>query len=224
MESNKRACIINAAIGGWYPRGQQRLKESLNLHGFSYDFLGWNGWPNDNFDKSCPYNIKAAAFEEAIKAGYTHILWLDCSVWAIKDPNPIFDVINEEGYYVGRSGFNCAQCCSDICLNYFGIDRDTAEGYHDCSSGILGVNLEHEQGSEFINRWLQAAKDKVFHGSRFHDNQSQDKRFLFHRQDQSAASIIMGQMGLKMYDPGIYAMYYQDSGIPESVIFLLRGM
>jgi len=223
MESNVKACIINAAIGSWYPKGQQRLHGSLLFHGFNWDILTWTDWPNDNFDKGCNYNVKAAAFEEAIQQGYTHILWLDSSVWAVKDPNPIFDIINEFGYYFWSNGYNCAQECSDKCLEYFGTSRDEAEKMPVASTSMFGVNITNPIGKEFIERFIQSSKDGVFHGSRFHDGQSSDPRFLHHRQDQSAASIILNQLGCKIHAPGEYSCYYSPV-MQESVLFTMRGM
>jgi len=223
METTVRACIISAGIGSWYPAGVQRLKRSLINHGFNWDILTWSDWPNHNFDISCNYNVKAAAFEEAIKQGFTHILWLDASVWAVKDPNPIFDLINEKGYYFWANGYNCAQECSDTCLHYFEVSRDEAEKMPVAGTGIFGINITNSVGNEFIERFIQAAKDRVFNGSRFHDNQSSDPRFLHHRQDQSAASIILNQLGCIIDLDGDYCSYYKPK-MKKSVIFAIRGM
>lgn len=222
MESHKKACVINVGIGSWYPKGQQRLVRSLDMHGWNWDILTWTDWPNNNFDKACIYNAKAAAFEETIKQGYTHILWMDCSMWVIGDPNKMMDIINDEGYYIGMSGFNCANVCSDRCLQYFGVDRDTAETYPDGQTGCFGVNLENPIAKEFINTWLKAAKDKVFHGSREHDNQSSDPRFMFHRQDQACASVIANKLGMKLTPFGQLVSYYPAD--LDKVIFTCRGM
>jgi hypothetical protein len=224
MVSHIKACIINAAIGSWYPQGQTRLKKSLVYHGFNWDILTWHDWPNNNYDKSCNYNVKAAAFERAIEMGYTHILWLDCSVWAIKNPNPIFDIINEDGYYFWSNGFNCAQECSDSCLHYFEVSRDEAEKMPVASTSMFGVNITNPVGKEFIDRFIWSAKDRVFVGSRLHDNQSSDPRFLHHRQDQSAASIILNQLGCKIYEPGLFSAYYHNGPVSDSLIFFMRGM
>jgi len=223
LQSNK-AVIINACVGSWYPKGTERLVKSLNYVGWGGEVLTWaNKWPNNNFNTVCPYNIKAAAFEEACLKGYSHILWCDSSVWAIQDPMPIFDIINEQGYYFWKSGYNCAQTVSDKALEYFGVTRDEAEKYEGCSSGIMGVNLKSEIGLNFCVDFVKAAKHGVFEGSREHDNQSEDPRFLFHRQDQSVASMLIGIMGLKMHDPQEHCSYYQKE-VKDSVIFLLRGM
>lgn len=232
MESQTKACIINAGIGSWYPKGSARLKQSLIHHGFHWDIIIWNDWPNNNYDKSCTYNIKAAAFEQAIKAGYTHILWCDSSVWTIKDVTPIFELIESDGHFFMASGFNAAQTCSDKCLDYFGIDRNTAEGIPDSATGIMGINYGNPDAKFFIDEWIQAAKDGAFSGSRLHDNQSKDPRFLFHRQDQSAATCLLYKNGITIKNfflhltdrPSESKVAYYQSELPDNIILTLRGM
>lgn len=225
MDANIKNCIINIGWGGWYAKGTDRLLRSLQYHGFNGDFVSFKDELPFNCPKDfgSPYNLKAYMLEYAISLGYTHILWLDCSVWAIKDPNELFDVINEQGYYAWPSGFNCAQTCSDKALEYFGINRDVAETIPDCSSSMLGLNIQHPKGKAFAELWIKAMKDGVFEGSREHDGQSEDPRFMFHRQDQSAASLIMYQLGMDQHEQNVYSSYYQAKQ-PESVIFTMRGM
>lgn len=220
-----KICIINACVGGgWYPAGSKRLAKSLNFVGFAGDLLSWiNEWPNNKFDKDCNYNVKPSAFTEAIKKGYSHILWCDSSVWALNDPMPVFDIINDKGYFFWNSGYNCAQVCNDNSLNYFNKTRDEVENWPDISSGIIGVNLKSQIGRKFISLWLKAARNGIFKGSRFHDNQSSDPRFLFHRQDQSAASLIAGEMGLAPLDVSNILGYFKPN-MPENWIFSLRGI
>ena len=224
MEAHIKHCVINVAIGGWYPRGQERLVNSLIHHGYNGKILTWcNEFPNDNYDKSSPYNVKAAAFEEAIKLGFTHIFWLDCSAWLLKDISPIFDILNSDGYYGWKSGYNCAQTCCDKCLDYFGVLRDDAEKMLDCSTSMFGVNITNPIGKEFIERFIQACKDGIATTSRFHDNQSQDSRFAFSRQEQSIASILYNTMGMRLHDPNHLSCYYAPE-MPESVLLTMRGM
>jgi hypothetical protein len=225
MEASKvKVCILNASNGtGWYPVGSQRLKRSLIHHGYAHDLLFFSNWPNNEFDKMCPYNIKAAAFAEALKKDYDIILWADCSVWAINYPYPVLDIINHDGYYFWRSGYNCAQTCSDACLDYFGVDRDTAETYQDVSTSLFGIHTKNELGARFINEWLKSAREGQFKGSREHDGQSADPRFLFHRQDQSCASLIANKLGLKIHEEGNHIQYYKKKQ-PDHLIFTMRGL
>ena len=225
MDSSQPHCIVNACVGGgWYPSGQRRLEKSLNYHGSTADFLKFEGsWPTGGYDRECLYNIKPSAIEHAIDTGYSRIMWLDCSVWAIKNPMAVWDVIEEEGYYLWRSGFNAAQTCSDRILDYFGVTRDQAEGFPDVSSSMFGIHMDNPVGREFITRWLQAAKDGAFKGSRLHDNQSADPRFLFHRQDQSAASLLAGLLGMRLHEAGVFSSYYTPQA-SRSVVFFMQGI
>jgi hypothetical protein len=217
--------IVNGSNGlYWYPKGSERLEESLINVGWN-DYKIFNDYPDNVFNRETPYTIKAEIINHIIhNYNVNTLLWVDCSVWAVKNPKPIFDIIKKDGYYFWSSGYNAAQTCSDKCLNYFKINRDTAETYEDCSTSIFGVNLHDDKGWQFINTWLFSAYNGVFNGSREHDNQSADSRFLFHRQDQSAATCIIGKMGLKIHRPKEHCMYDVDGEAPESVIFKMRGM
>jgi hypothetical protein len=222
MESSN--CILSVALGYWYPKGQIRLIDSLNNVKWDGRIRSWTYWPNDNYDKSCPYNCKAAAFEEAIKSEYTKYLWLDCSFWALHNPQEIFDIIERDGYYFVDNGYNCAQTCSDACLKYFGITRDNAESMTDSASGIMGVDITHPLGAKFIQEFIKACKDGAAFGSRLHNNQSSDPRFLFHRQDQSVASLIVNKMNLKMHHWGDHISYDEGQKHDDNIILTLRGM
>lgn len=200
IHANK-TCFLNVGINEWYTTGSDRLKGSLINHGFKGDLLFWkNEWPDNKFPRECIYTVKAAAFNEAIKRGYRTMIWGDSSVTAVRNIDHFVAEINGKGYWLGQSGHNAAQTCSDACLAYFKVTRDEAERIHDCATGLFGVNIDFPQARKFIERFIQAGRDKAFHGSRFHAHQSKDPRFKFHRQDQSCATIIAAQEGMKL-DP-----------------------
>jgi hypothetical protein len=235
MEPSVKACILSAYAPGTvrgestekspYPKGQQLLYNSLIHHGFRHDIMFYQDWPNDHYDKGTGYNVKAAAFHEVLEMGYERILWLDSSVWAIQNPAPIFDVISNDGWYFWRNGFNCALTCDDHALRYFQINRDQAEQMPDITSSMFGVHMGNPKAQEFMTRWLATAKDGLWASSRFHNNGSQDPRFLFDRQDQSCASVIWNQLGMTAHDPNVYSAIANDRGeYPESVIFVMRGL
>jgi hypothetical protein len=183
-------------------------------------------FPNDKFDNSNPYNIKASALYQARLEGFSNVyLWADCSVWAIKNISPIYDIIERDGYYLLSSGYNAAQTCSDKCLDYFKITRDEAEKIPDSSTMVFGFDLNSDVGFKFYINFIFASSNGIFNGSREHDNQSQDPRFLFHRQDQSAATCIAHKLGMKLHSFGQHVAYDQDEVTPpESVVMLARGM
>lgn len=215
--------IVNAYIGnGWYSKGADRLKESLYAKGWT-DILQYKNHPiNEIYDPSCHYTIKAAALKSAVIEDINEILWLDCSMLCLRHPGEIFDSMNRDGVYCESNGYNAAQECSDKCLNYYGITRDEAEQIQMCSSGMLGIDLDHERGISFYEMFLQAAIDGIFTGSRYHDNQSNDSRFLHHRQDQSAASIILYKLGYNLPELGNYLSY--SGGETSKTIFLCQGL
>lgn len=191
--------FLNAGIGKWYSLGSERLKGSLIGVGAPVEHRFWiDQWPDSHTPRDVVYNIKGAAFDAAIKEGYRILIWGDSSVYAVKKIEPFLDVIRIKGYWLGQSGHNAAQTCSDACLKYFGITRDEAEKIHDCATGLFAVNLDFDAPRRFIERFIKAGREGAFHGSRLHAGQSADPRFLYARQDQSAATIIAAQEGMKL--------------------------
>lgn len=225
MESSIKHCIINCGVNGWYPKGTQRLERSLIYHGFNGDIITWREYPPGSpTHEEYPYAMKIYAFDEAIRRGYTHILWLDCSVWAVRDPNPIFDVINQDGYYLWNSGYPVGETCNDNCLNWYGVSRDEAMAISDISTSMVGINITNPVGEGFYNLWKESMLAGCFRGSRhYNPSESSDPRFRFHRQDQSGASLAAHRYQMKIHEPGIYSCYYEPN-MPESIIFTMRGM
>lgn len=221
-----KAVIISAGMGGWYAQGVKRLEQSLNFNGWAGNTLTWKDEypPNSHKHEDFPYYMKIAAFEEALRQGYTHILWLDASFWAVKNPMKMFDLINEQGYYFFSSGYNLAQSVNDTALQYVNLDRDEAERVTEWASGCVGINFENEEGKALYKRWKELMDAGLSKGSRLHDNQSADKRFLFHRQDQSCLSLACWELGIKN-TRGLDMVSYKGTGYNENeLIFFIGGI
>jgi hypothetical protein len=226
MENLNRAVIISAGIGGWYGQGVQRLERSLIFEGWGGNILTWkDDYPPDSHrHEDVPYYMKIAAFEEALRQGYTHILWVDASFWAVKRPDKMFDLINDQGYYFFSSGYNLAQSVNDTALEYVELSRDVAEGINEWASGCVGINFNNDDGKNLYNRWKQLMDAGLSKGSRLHDNQSADPRFLFHRQDQSCLSLAIWELGLKN-TKGLDMVSYKGTGYNENdLIFFIGGL
>ncbi len=223
MESNK-ICVISYGIGGWYRTGQHRLIRSLMYHGFAGEIISHTehpyGWPTHSEN---PYAFKIYAFEDALQQGYTHILWLDSSVYAIADIMPVFDYINVHGIFSFRTGYNCAQSCNDRILQHCGITRNEAETINEYATGCVGLNFDNVEARNLFGRWSEHMRAGMFKGSRLHDNQSEDKRFLFHRQDQSAFSLSLHQQHIKLPTEQNYIAYYPHK-ISDEQLFFIKGL
>ena len=223
-EENQYVIVNSHTNDAWYPHGARRLERTLIQQGSTAHHLFLSGFQSESYDRSCPYNIKADALELAVSKGYRKIIWNDCSHYYTKSPNTIWDIINTDGYYFWRSGWNCAQTSTDKQLEYFGISRDEAENMHECSSSIAGFDLDNPIGKQALEMWIKAAKDGMFKGSRHHDiNDSQDPRFLFGRQDQSCLSLIIHKLGATFYDGKIVA-YKEDKDQSEFTILMHGGV
>lgn len=219
-------------VGGWYPKGIQRLRKSLKDVGYTGDTIFWEGVypPNSRGHEADPYGFKIHAFEFARKKGYTKILWCDASIWAIKNPNKFFEYITTHGYYTFKTGYNVAQSCSDKALRLAGKTRDEAQQMAEAASGFIGIDFENFIGEMLFHEWLYNYSIGIFHGSRLHDGQSSDPRFLFHRQDQSGWSLAVNRYKANINDSGDWVAYkshdeyFQNQINHETLTFLINGM
>lgn len=227
MENIHKAVIISCGVNGWYGRGVSRLERSLHFEGWAGDTIFYK----DEYPQNChshndvPYYFKIAAFEEALRRGYTHVLWADASFWAVKNPVRLFDLINDQGYYFFSSGYNLAQSVNDYALQVAGVSRDEAEGATEWASGLVGINYENPDGKRLYETWKEYMDLGLSRGVK-HQNkdESQDPRFLAHRQDQSCLSLAAYKLGLTnklMLDA---VAYKQTNYNPEEIIFFIEGL
>jgi len=226
MENINKAVIICAGIGGWYGHGVKRLEKSLNFVGWAGDVMTWTDYPTPECYKHdhIPYYMKIAAFEEALKKGYTHICWVDASFYAVSNPMPLFDLINEQGYYFFSSGYNLAQSVNDRALAAVGLSRDEAADVTEWATGCVGINFENPDGKKLYTQWKDYMDAGLSIGGRNHDGGSNDPRFLHHRQDQSCMSLAAWKLGLTN-KRGIDFVSYKNTGYnPEQVIFFIEGI
>lgn len=151
------------------------------------------------------YGFKPKAFEKAYNMGFRKILWLDASMYVIKDLSPIFEKIEQYGYYWQSSGWSNPRWTTPEQKEYFGTDKGDM-----ISSGVVGTDLDNEIGYTFFSLWMQAMKDGMFHFN--HD---------VSRQDQSCASLIIEQMKLKITPNETDWMYGKPSETYKSNILII---
>jgi len=225
MASDK--VIINSAIGKWYPRGQQRLLNSIENCQYDGDVLFYTNEPiNEYYKQYNPYTTKASALYEAIKMGYKYILWIDCSIWAIGDIDKFFDNVKGEGYFI-KSGYNCAQTTNQHACNVSGYTYDELEKLPELWSCMFGFDMTNEKSKRCAELFLEYSTMGVFDGSReYNPTESSDSRFLFSRQDQTSLSLAYHKCGINnAFEPNYHIV--QDinrNEINNNTYFLMRGM
>lgn len=207
-------CIVNLSTSQYWG-GMSRLSDSITPFGIDkYSFLSENevGAPQHALN---PYAFKIYAIEAMRERGYNQILWLDASVYAVKDPKPVFDWIDKHGYFMEEAGHYVGQWCNDRTLEFFGITREEAMTMPMFSAGFVGLDFRNETAVTFFSRWKNAMLNGMFKGD-----------WSNHRHDMSAGSIIANQMGLIYSKGGTYFSYVGPGyGEPsETSVFHLKGM
>lgn len=224
----KKACIISAGIGGHYPVGIDRLERSLNFVGWAGDMIFWKDYP-----EGCPphegpgqYNFKVFAFEEAFKRGYETVLWLDTSFWAVSNPMPVFDYVNDNGLYFFKSGYSLAETATDELLAYGGVEREDLVNVSEFATGAVGIRINNPKGKQFFEGWKEGMLNGMFNGGRSYDPvDSEHPLFKFSRQDQSCASMVLHNMGIKTAgEDKDFQAYHSTSFNPERIIFFIGGI
>lgn len=223
-------CIINFASGR-YIKGQDRLRNSLLEVGFDGDLLTWTsenqiGAP---LHKDNPYAFKIYCFDEALRQGYTKILWVDASIWAIKPLDPIWEGLKEHGYVKQYAGHLCGTWTNDRTLDYYQLTRDEAMCIEMmCNGGFLALDFDDPVSVEFFRLWKQAMLDGQFIGSWNNDNncESVDPRCKGHRHDMCNSSIIACGLNMYAYPEHCLMAYvggnYNDA--PETAVMYAQGV
>jgi len=218
--------IISCGVGGWYPAGVERLERSLIYHGYAGDMMLYKNEypPNCPPHSENPYAFKIYAYREAMRRGYNLILWVDSSFWAVKNPMPIFDKSLDCGIVSMATGYSCAQTCTDELLSVSGISRDEAEHIPEVAGGFNCFYMENQTAKSIFETWSHYCDMGLFKTSREHNPlESDDARFLFSRQDQSALSIACHKHNSLPNSEGM-ACYYDDNHAKQNPIFFICGI
>jgi hypothetical protein len=214
--------IVNVGAGHWYAKGTARLVKSLQENGYEGAIMANYEIPHGSQTHAQnPYAFKVVAIDKALQAGYTKIFWMDSSIYSQLDPNHIFDIVNKKGYYFVKNGYSVGQETSDFCLDWFGVTRDQAMNIPQIASGFWGMDFDRTKSLDIFNKWKEACEQGCFKGSRNHDGQSEDPRFLWHRQDQSALSLAIAPYKFKLDEMGPILTYNTKQ---EDSLFICNGM
>lgn len=203
--------VVNFSNGSYLPK-QTRLIQSMGRYScpvMAYSDYDSIGSPTH---QQHPYGFKLFAIKAAIESGFTSILYCDSSIWAIKDPSPLFDIIEKDGYLMQEAGHYVGSWSNDECLDYFGITREEAMKMPMYgNAGLLGLKVGHPIAENFFSQWFRSLNAGVFRGS--WDN---------HRHDMTCGSIIANKLGMK-YHKGDEILAYAGPNDPVSDKIILKA-
>lgn len=212
-----KAIVSLANNKGNYIKGLARLAESLKDN-FDGDFFGYTSEKQVGAPKHSenPYAFKVYAIDEVQAMGYTQILWLDSSVYAIANVQPVFDVIEKEGYIMQEAGHMVGSWCNDETLDYFDLARcDAMKMPMYGNAGMLGLNFDIPIADSFFEHWHNAMHAGMFKGD-----------WSNHRHDMTCGSIIANRLGMK-YKKGDEWLQYAgiyDKVANDTIIFKAQGL
>jgi hypothetical protein len=149
--------------------------------------------------------------------GYNQILWLDASVYPVKDITPVFDWLTEKGIFMEEAGHWAGTWSPQYVLDYFNITKEEAMKMPMFAAGYVGFDFRNPISQEFFAEWKEAMLNGMFKGS-----------WDVTRHDMVCASIIANKRGLlPLYSAGgqFFAYIGEAYGTPkDSVVFHLAGM
>lgn len=193
-----RAIVSLANERGNYYKGLCRLGESIRGR-FDGDFFGFMGEHSVGAPKHLdnPYAFKIYAIDYVRSKGYNQILWLDSSCYAIKNVNPVFKKIEDQGYIMQEAGQFVGRWCNQRTLDYALLTKDEADKmlmYG--NAGFLGLNFRMAIADIFFHQWKRYMEDGQFIGS-----------WEDHRHDMTCGSIIANRLKMK-YESGEHWLEY----------------
>ena len=212
-------CIINYADDrGNYTKGQQRLANSLRDMKYQGDVLLFQNHtqlPGCRPHSEVPYGFKTHAIKHAMDKGFDVVLYLDASIWAVKDLMPCLNYIHQVGHLMEKTGHSLAQWCNDYSLGVFGLTREQAADYTLFSAGFTGLNLSNPRTREFFLKWHEySVQGSTFKGD-----------WKDHRHDQCSGAFLAKSLGIEITNPRFMQYFYNDNpGIKEESIFLAQGL
>lgn len=220
---NEKCCVISFAnAAGNYYKGLARLNMSM-AEFWDGRFIGFTdehsiGAPlhSDN-----PYAFKLYAFKRALSEGYRKIIYVDSSVWAVRNIQPVFTILNKVGFVMQESGHYIRDWCNDHTLKYFNHKKeDFGNAVMYGNAGLLGLDFDQSVCQEFFHRWFEAMAHDCFKGEWTGPNA--------HRHDMSCGSIIAWEIGMDLeYIKGDQILEYAHWDAPiknETIVFKAAGL
>lgn len=123
-----------------------------------FDALPFFEYPEGSPDHdTVNYAFKLYGMKEAVRRGYTTLLWSDACVLCLRDPTPVFAEIEAKGYLLVTDGHRLREWASDAMLAWARIpNRDALGETTIAAGGFVGLDLNHVLGRALWTEWWDA--------------------------------------------------------------------
>jgi hypothetical protein len=207
--------VVNVATGR-YVVGQQRLRAAV---AGGAEFICWADAmpPGSPAHKDVPYAFKAFAIDAARQRGFRYVLWADSSIRPIRPLDPLWDLIERQGYWISRNySWNNFEWTWPTAYAALDVTPEENLKIPQIIATSFGLDLQHPKGARFFEEYLRLARTTAFCGPWFntsHPDYAQhgqswypcgecpDLRVRGHRHDQTAASLIAHRLDMTLTDP-----------------------
>ena len=208
-----RRIVVNVSTGG-YTWGAERLRSAVNHQGAGAECMFWlNSLPATCPPHSVsPYAFKAYALREAAdQEEHCSILWIDASIYPIRNMAPLWQKIEVDGYYLCNNGWLNAQWTADSAYEDLDVSREDNWKIKHCVAGVIGLDTRHAVATSFLEEYYRLSRTKAFRGPTWNSNFQRKTEsgiieypyrgwmrsgpcgppdVMGHRHDQTAASVI----------------------------------
>lgn len=210
-----KRCVLNVATDR-YVGLQMRLVASLRSVDYRGGLLTWTDTlpPHSPSHAEAPYAFKLFAVREALRQGYSTLLWLDSPCVAAGPLDPVFDRIEKEGHCFVAGEDRLGNWVSDECLEAFGLSRDAALTLKLMNGTFIGLDLSHARTRRWLEDMERFCADGLFRGAYLSEHApapirarkpgkpvgpvSRDPRCWGHRHDESVGSCLAWRHGLAL--------------------------
>jgi hypothetical protein len=213
MSDSNPTLLVSAAFGSPYLTLIRRLSKTADKFHVPLLYKTYSaGTPEadaiQHEHKNSPYCFKLKILMDIIGTrGYSRVVWADSAVYVVKDPQPFFDLLDDNPVLFLYGGDQLVQYVNEATLRQADVERkDLAAAKAELISGSLfGFDFEQEVARKFLEEWRWYETKGYFKAN----GQKPDGTFVTHRHDEAVASVLLHKMGIESllaYD------YFQGRG------------
>ena len=187
-----RRCVCNVVCGGApdYKPAQVRLRGSLDKFLPGVKQLFWLDQlpPGSPTHAQAAYAFKWFAIQEAIRQGYSLILWMDSRSFLVDDPKPIFDATEANGLFVNHGGGVMGDYCVPEVLKFLGLTKPQACKIPLAGGSTFCLDADNPNGRKFFEEMLRLTGTIAYRHVRRNDDRD--------RVDEPCISYVVNLLGL----------------------------